>query len=170
MLLRYQQRNWYSMKIKSPSNCCLNAAACPQELSNSRKRHLQENKIYVIRCRYHNGLLPLHYSQIRQRSWRVVVSAREWGASRAYMKCCARAVEIESTLHEHTRIKYSIRDMVSVEMTYHDSSKAQHAAVEEEKADLLTCGKPFALVHVNLKTTGYAIWEQSISIFSFGLS
>ena len=73
------------------------------------------------------------------------------------MKCCARAVEIESILHEHTCIRYSIRDMVSVEMTYHDSSKAQHAAVEEEKADLLTCGKQFALVHVNLKTTEYAI-------------
>jgi len=52
------------------------------------------------------------------------------------MKCCARAVETESTLHEYTCVRYSIRDMASVEVTYHDSSKAQHAAVEEEKAGL----------------------------------
>lgn len=49
--------------------------------------------------------------------------------------------------------------MVSVEVTYHDSSKAQHAAVEEEKAGLPMCGKPFVLVHVNPKTAGYAIAE-----------
>ena len=73
------------------------------------------------------------------------------------MRCCARAVEIESTIHEHTCIKYSIRDMVSAEVTYHDSSKAQHAAVEEEKADFLTFGKSFALVHVDLKTARHAI-------------
>lgn len=52
------------------------------------------------------------------------------------MKCYARAVETESILHEHTCIRYSIRGMVSVEVTYHDSSKAQHVAVEEEKAGL----------------------------------
>lgn len=47
--------------------------------------------------------------------------------------------------------------MVSAEVTYHDSSKAQHAAVEEEKADFLTFGKSFALVHVDLKTARHAI-------------
>ena len=73
------------------------------------------------------------------------------------MKSYARAIETESKLHEHTCIRYSIRHMVSVEVTYYDNFKAQHAAVEEEKAGLLTCVKPFALVHVDPKTARYAI-------------
>lgn len=52
------------------------------------------------------------------------------------MKCSARAVETEST---------------------HDSSKAQHAAVEEEKAGLSRVEKLFAIVHVDPKTARYVI-------------